>query len=198
MSYLKFQRWYNLKRAQLFTRILRADFGDIGKGALIYPPFHSNNASEVYLGANCQIHPGGWIDTISEYSGVKHTGRIEIGDGTYFGHRVHIGACRNMVIGKDVVVADNVYISDLFHGFDDINLPVLLTPLVSPGPIVIEDQVWLGERVCVMPNVRIGKHSVIGANSVVTRDIPPYSVAVGIPARVIKKFNPVTSQWERV
>ena len=69
--------------------------------------------------------------------------------------------------------------------------------LVVPGPVVIEDEVWLGERVCVMPNVTIGKHSVVGANSVVTKSIPPYSVAVDSPAKVIKQYNHDTKQWER-
>jgi lipopolysaccharide O-acetyltransferase len=69
-------------------------------------------------------------------------------------------------------------------------------PLKVPGPVVIEDEVWLGERVCVMPNVTIGKHSVIGANSVVTKDIPPYCIAVGVPARIIKQYNHNKKQWE--
>ncbi|MHB9071228.1 MAG: acyltransferase [Sedimentisphaerales bacterium] len=198
MAYLKFQNWFKLKKAQLYTTLIHSDFGDIGKGTLIYPSFHSNNVSEVYVGANCQIHAGGWIDIIPEYCNVKHDGRIDIGDGTYIGHRVHIIACRHMTIGKGVLIADNVYISDLFHGFENIDLPILTTPLVSPGPVVIEDQVWLGERVCIMPNVRIGKHSVIGANAVVTKDIPPYSVVVGIPAKVIKQFNHSTGRWEKV
>jgi acetyltransferase-like isoleucine patch superfamily enzyme len=198
MAYLKLQNWFKLKKAQAYTSLVLSDFGSIGKGTLIYPPFHSNNASEVYLGANCQVHAGGWIDTIREYYDARHEGRIDIGDGTYFGHRVHICACRHMIIGKDVLVADNVYISDLFHGFEDIDVPMLKTPLVSPGPVVIEDQVWLGERACVLPNVRIGKHSVVGANAVVTKDIPPYSVAAGVPAKVIKRYNPATGQWEKV
>ena len=198
MSYLKVQNWFNFKKAQIYTRLLRADFARIGEGTIIYPPFHSNNAAQVHIGANCQIHPGGWIDTIQEYCNVKHNPRIDVGDGTYFGHRVHVCACSYMVIGKDVLIADNVYISDLFHGFEDINLPILNTPLVSPGPVVIEDQVWLGERVCIMPNVRIGRHSIIGANAVVTKDIPPYSVAAGIPAKVIKQFNFASGKWERI
>ena len=198
MSYLKVQNWFKLKKAQLYTRLIKPDFGNIGKNSLIYPPFHSNNVSDIYLGANCQIHAGGWIDTVREYFGVKHDGRIDIGDRTYFGHRVHIIACQHMIIGKDVLVADNVYISDQFHGFTNIDLPMLATPLVSPGPVIIEDQVWLGERVCVLPNVRIGRHSIIGANAVVTKDIPPYSVAVGIPAKVVKQFNPATGQWDKV
>lgn len=198
MAYLKLQNWIKRKKAQLYTSVIRSDFGGIGKGTLIYPPFHSNNVSTVHLGENCQVHAGGWIDTVGEYCGVRHDSRIDIGDGTYFGHRVHIIACSHMSIGKNVVVADNVYISDLFHGFEDIDTPILATPLISPGPVVIEDQVWLGERVCIMPNVRIGKHSVIGANAVVTKDIPPYSVAVGIPAKVIRQFNAHTRRWEQV
>ncbi|OHB58918.1 MAG: hypothetical protein A2Y12_17715 [Planctomycetes bacterium GWF2_42_9] len=71
-------------------------------------------------------------------------------------------------------------------------------PLVNPGTVQIEDEVWLGEGVCVMPNVTIGKHSVIGSNAVVTKNIPPYSVAVGIPAKVIRQYNHETKGWERV
>lgn len=198
MSYLKFQRWCKEKRAQLYTRLVRSDFGRIGKNTLICTPFFSNNASEVYLGENCKIQPGGWIDSIREYAGVKYNGRIEIGDRAYLGHRVALAACQKMVIGNDVVFADNVYISDLLHSFDDINLPIFKTNLVSSGPVVIEDQVWLGQRVCVLPNVRIGRHSVVGANSVVTKDIPPCCVAAGVPAKIIKTHNPETNLWERV
>jgi len=198
MSFLSFQRWYKIKKAQLYTRLVRADFGKIGENTLICTPFYSNNASGIYLGSNCKIQPGGWIDSIREYFGVKYDGRIEIGDGAYLGHRVAIAACQEMFIGKDVVFADNVYITDLLHGYEDINLPIFKTPLVSAGPVVIEDQVWLGQRVSVMPNIRIGRHSVIGANSVVTKDIPPYCVAAGVPAKVIKKYNPNTCKWERV
>ena len=62
-------------------------------------------------------------------------------------------------------------------------------PLHSKGPIIIEDNVWVGENVCILENVRIGKCSIIGANAVVTHDIPPYSIAVGVPAKVIKKIK---------
>lgn len=198
MSYLKFQRWCKRIRAKIYTRLVRSDFGAIGKGTQICTPFFSNNASEVYFGANCKIQPGGWIDSIREYAGEKYNGRIEIGDRAYLGHRVAIAACQKMVIGNDVVFADNVYITDLLHGFEDINLPIFKTPLVSAGPVVIEDQVWLGQRVCVLPNVRIGTHSVVGANSVVTKNIPSYCVAAGVPAKVIKKYNLATNLWERL
>jgi acetyltransferase-like isoleucine patch superfamily enzyme len=198
MGYLKIQNWYKNHKAAVYTAMLRSDFGRIGKGTVIYPPFHSNNAKEVYIGEKCIVIGWGWIDAFCEHLGRKYDARIDIGDRTYIGHRSHINACSHMKIGNDVVIADEVFISDLSHGYEDINKPVFGTPLVSPGPVVIEDEVWLGERVCVLPNVTIGKHSVIGCNAVVTRDIPAYSVAAGTPARVIRQYNQKTGKWEKV
>jgi len=198
MGYLKVHNWLKNKKAVLYTAMLRTDFGSIGKGTRIYPPFHSNNAKDVYIGEKCLVFGGGWIDAFREHLGRTYDARIDIGDGTYIGHRSHITACGHMKIGKNVVIADEVFISDLSHGYEDINKPVFSTPLVSPGPVIIEDEVWLGERVCVLSNVRIGRHSVIGCNAVVTKDIPEYSIATGIPARVIKQYNHRTGQWEKV
>jgi acetyltransferase-like isoleucine patch superfamily enzyme len=196
MGILRLQNFLKGKKARLYTWLLRGDAGHIGKNSVVHPPFHSWNVKTLHIGDNVQIHPGGWIMTIPEYLGDKLDPEIRIGDGTYIGNRCHICACDKMRIGKDVTIADNVFISDHLHGFEDISCGVMPQPLLLPGPVVIEDEVWLGERVCVMPNVTIGKHSVIGANSVVTKDIPPYSVAVGIPAKVIKQYNHESGKWE--
>lgn len=83
-------------------------------------------------------------------------------------------------------------ITDHCHGknsLDDIDSAPEHRKLISKGPIIIEDNVWIGENVCIMPGTRIGKNSIIGALSVVTKDIPPYSVAVGTPAKVIKTLK---------
>ena len=182
----------------MYTRLVRSDFGSIGKGSLIVCPFLSYNPGGIYLGEKVMINSGGWVDCIKKYAGKEHNGRLEIGDGTYIGNHAHIFACSRLSIGKEVVIADRVYITDNLHGYSDIHQGIMSQPLVHPGPVVIEDQVWLGDGVCVMPNVTIGKHSVIGSNAVVTSDIPPYSVAVGIPARVIRQYNHQTNCWERV
>jgi acetyltransferase-like isoleucine patch superfamily enzyme len=150
----------------------------------------------LYIGDNVEIHAGGWIDIVAAYRGVNFDSALTIGDNTYIGHRCHIIVCDRMSIGKAVTIADNVYITDNLHGFEDISCGVLQQPLKVPGRVTIEDEAWIGERVCIMPNVTIGKHAVIGANSVVTKDIPPYSIAVGSPARVIKQYNPDTKSWE--
>ena len=104
----------------------------------------------------------------------------------------HVAAAFHVEIQDDVLMASGVYVSDHSHGGTaaaDLALPPNERAIVSKGPVVIEAQVWLGENVCVLPGVRIGRSSIIGANSVVTRDIPPRSVAVGAPARVIRTLD---------
>jgi acetyltransferase-like isoleucine patch superfamily enzyme len=196
MGILRLQNFLKRKRAQIYTWMLRGDAAHIGRGSIVHPPFNSGNIKTVYIGDNVCINPGGWIQTIRKYAYNRFDSELKIGDGTYIGHRCHVIACGKMIIGKDVTIADNVYITDNLHGFDDMSCGVMPQPLKVPGPVVIEDEVWLGERVCVMPNVTIGKHSVIGANSVVTKDIPPYCIAVGVPARIIKQYNHNKKQWE--
>jgi acetyltransferase-like isoleucine patch superfamily enzyme len=116
---------------------------------------------------------------------------------------VHIGAFENVTIGNNVLIASKVFISDHNHGRyegEEQSSPDL-SPSLRPihcAPVIIEDNVWIGEHVSVLPGVTLGKGSIIGANSVVNRSIPPYSIAVGAPARVVKIYNFQTSRWERV
>ena len=197
MNFLKIQGYYKYLKNSLYTQLVRGNFGRIGRKSYICPSFHSNNAKQIFIGDNCIVHSGSWLECVEQY-GKSFSPRIEIGDGAYIGNRAHIIACSHMKIGKNVLFANGVYISDNLHGYEDINNPIISQTLLNPGTVTIEDEVWLGENVCVLPNVRIGKHSVIGSNSVVTKDIPAYSVAVGAPAKVIKRYNPTEGKWERV
>ena len=196
MDFLKIQNWWKAKKGWLYTALIKGSAGKIGKGSIVMPPFHSNNIKQFYLGENCCVNPYGWIECITSYAGVEYGSKLEIGDGTYIGHFVHIIAYGHMKIGKNVVIAERVYISDNLHGFECIDMPVMPQPLKHPGAVTIEDEVWIGDGVCILPNVTIGRHSVIGSNSVVTKNIPAYSVAVGIPAKVIKEYNPNTGNWQ--
>ena len=121
-----------------------------------------------------------------------------------FGERVHIGryssiGCSNKIILEDdVLLAPFVHITDRNHTFEDIKVPIRSQKAISPGPVVIGKGTWLGYAVQIMPGIKIGRQCVIGAGSIVTQDIPDYSVAVGSPARVIKRYNLEKEEWEKV
>ena len=100
-------------------------------------------------------------------------------------------------IGNGVIFAQNIVLSGLNHGYQDVHMAIKNQP-VTKSQIIIEDEVWIGANSVVVAGVTIGKHSVIAAGSVVTKDIPSYSVAVGNPCRVIKQFNFETNLWEKV
>lgn len=122
-------------------------------------------------------------------------GDISIGANTVIGlSNTIIGP---VFIGNRVILAQNVVVSGLNHGYTDIDTAIRDQP-VNTAPIRIEEECWLGANVVVTAGVTIGKHSVIAAGSVVTKNIPPYSVAVGNPARIIKQYDFTTGEWLKV
>ena len=127
-----------------------------------------------------------------------------IGENFQMNDYVHITALESVKIGKNVLLASKIYISDCAHGSysgdnNDSNpkTPPNNRPLFSE-PVVIEDNVWLGEFVSVLPGVMIGQGTIVGANSVVSKSLPPFVIAVGTPAKPIKKFNFENKKWEKI
>ena len=117
---------------------------------------------------------------------------------------VHITAMESVKIGNNVLLASKIYISDCAHGSysgDKYDSHPYSAPDKRPlysKPVSIEDNVWLGEFVSVLPGVTIGEGTIVGANSVVSKSLPPYVIAVGTPAKPIKQFNFTTNTWERI
>ena len=153
-----------------------------------------NGAKYIRIGKKVHINEQAWLlsQQIDEYDP-----KIEIGDYTYIGRNAHIVSVRDVKIGSSVLIADKVYISDNLHDYQDIEVPIKSQAVVFKKSVCIGDHSWLGENVCVI-GASVGKHSIVGANSVVTSDIPDYSIAVGAPAKVIKQYNHQTNQWERI
>jgi acetyltransferase-like isoleucine patch superfamily enzyme len=114
-----------------------------------------------------------------------HEGTLSIGDKSNLGREISINCYLDVEVGDSALMADNVYISDFDHRFDDLAIPIKDQGIVK-SRVRIERDVWLGTKVTVCRGVVIGEGTVVGANAVVTNDLPAFSVAVGVPARVIK------------
>lgn len=114
-------------------------------------------------------------------------GKIKLGKGSVIGERCRISIANSLDVGKKVLFSPNIYITDCDHEYRNINIAVMDQGIVQKGQkVYIGDGSYIGINTVIVGNVKIGKHCVIGANSVVTHDIPDYSVAAGCPAKVIK------------
>lgn len=169
-------------------------FKCFGKKSRIDKPLRVNGKNFIELGDNVIVHPYSWLEC-QTLTGCP-TPKLKIGKNSTIGHFNHIYATQSIVLEDYVLTADKVYISDNFHSYENPDRPIITQPIKQVNPVRIGEGSWLGENVCVI-GASIGKHCTIGANSVVTHDIPDYSVAVGAPARVIKQYNFETKQWEK-
>ena len=104
-------------------------------------------------------------------------------------------AANSIEIGNNVLMSERVVILDHMHEYTDVKRPVIDQSIVDKGKIVIEDDCFIGANAVIMGDIRVGKHSVVGANSVVTKDVPAFSVVAGIPAKVIKQYNHKKKKW---
>ena len=148
-----------------------------------------DNPKGISIGDNVGIFQHAWLMGSKE-----NRGGLSVGNRTTIGHFVHIVALKEVRIGNDVLIADRVFISDCTHSYTDIGKSVQDQPVKYLQSISVGDESWIGENVCIC-GANIGKHCVIGANSVVLKDIPDYCVAAGNPAKVIKRYDFTKEQW---
>lgn len=190
--YLKYRNALHLR---LFRLFYKSKFKNFGNKSGIFSPLKIDGFENISIGKNVHIAYKSWL------AALPHTGsekcELIIGNGTSIGNFNHIYATRSIIIGKNVLTADKVYISDNLHNYENISLPIIKQPIKQIATVVIGDGCWLGENVCVI-GASIGRNSVIGANSVVTKDIPDYCIAVGSPAKVIKRYCFETKEWIKI
>lgn len=174
-----------------FALTYRSRLGFLGGHAFLYRPFRIDGHSGIEIGDGSVMQRGGWL-YCGDLDGRR--ARLHIGKGCVFGYNNHITAVSDVQIGDHVLTANNVYISDNLHAYEDVERPVMHQPVRLKQAVSIGDGSWIGENACII-GARIGRNCVIGANAVVTRDIPDYSVAVGAPAVVIKQYDPLSQKW---
>lgn len=166
-----------------------------GRGSSIRRPLLVTGGRAIAIGVHVSIWPGARLEAINVEPGAR---RIDIGAGTVIHPCVHIGAIVSVRVGRGVLIASNVYITDHDHDWSNPDEPVISNRRVVAAPVEIGDHVWIGERAMVLKGVRIGAGSIIGAGSVVTRDVPARSIVVGAPARVVKTYNDQDREWRGV
>jgi lipopolysaccharide O-acetyltransferase len=167
---------------------------------LIRRPFYIRGAERISIGRNFTTGVGVRLETIG---GGKELCLV-IGDHVQLNDAVHIGAIERVEIGDHTLIASRVFISDHNHGIYDVRnvdsipgVPPINRPLIS-SPVKIGCNVWIGEQVCILPGITIGDGAIIGAGSVVTKDVPERSIVAGNPAKVIRVFDESIGEWRRV
>ncbi len=156
------------------------------------------------IGADFHAGDALWLEAVMRYEGQRYEPELVVGPHARLSDNVHIACLHRVTLGAHLLTGSRVLISDHTHGCYDgdghyassgPDVPPALRPLHSAGAIVIGDNVWLGDGVAVLAGASIGDGCVIGANSVVTGEIPPGCVAVGAPARLIRRWDAGSAAW---
>ena len=191
--------YWQFIRNRLFSRCV---FGRWGFN--VHPDARVGGVEYMQIGQHFSAGRGLWMETISSYGQQHFKPQLIIGDNVSLSEYVHIGCVNHIKIGNNVLLGSKIYITDHNHGDyrgshpDSPDVPPGKRPLTTGESVIIEDNVWIGEFCTILPGVTIGYGSIIGSHTTVTHDIPPKSIAVGSPARVIKQWDEGTRTWDKV
>lgn len=177
----------------LLYRAFGAFFGRMGKRARIIWPLRIVGAGYCNFGDEAVLQYGAYVAVLPVHN---DTPRLSVGPRTQIGNHAHIVVTHSVEIGASVLIADRFFVADNAHEFADPEVPIRDQGLRKLAPVSIGDGSWIGENVCVV-GASIGRQCVVGANSVVTRDLPDHCVAAGSPAIVLKRYCADRQQWRR-
>jgi len=185
----------NLLSRLVFRLTVGPLFGRFGRRAAVLRPRGIEGIGNIKIDDDVYVADGGLLAAVP-LTGADQC-ELTIGQGCKLGANNHIYATCSVVFEADVLTAGNVYVSDNAHGYEDPTVAILKQPVQQLAKVRIGRGAWLGQNVCVI-GASIGRGSVIGSNSVVLQDIPDYCVAVGAPARIVRRLDPVSGAWTRV
>lgn len=184
--------FFSLFKAKFMTELYRKQFKSFGKKSIIYSICELKSPERIFIGEDTRI---GRMVLLRCFDSNLESGvsTIYIGNNSNIGDMTTITSARKIIIGNGVVTGRMVLITDNSHGhtnvLNELDINPILRPIVSVGEVIIEDNVWIGERASIMPGVHIGKGSIIAANAVVTKNVPPYTVVGGCPAKIIRTIK---------
>lgn len=179
-------------KSVLYTGMVSRKFKHFGK-SIIKSPFRKLIGSEyIVIGDNVTIGAAVVLTAWNKHINQTFEPQISIGNGTSIGDECHITAINNIIIGNNVLMGKKITITDNSHGnntMEQLYLPPSKRSLYSKGPVIIKDGVWIGDKVTILAGITIEENSIVGANSVVNKDILANCIAAGVPAKVIKKIG---------
>ena len=182
-------------------------FGNNPKNVRIALPRRIINPDRIFFGNNVSLGPGSFIIAMTHYPTMtmehpekkqqiqRFNSKIIIGNNVTSTADLQIAAQSEIVIEDDVMFASNIHINNALHGYENANEPYKYQKISRIAPVLIKRGCWIGQNVIILPGVTVGKYSIIGANSVVTKSIPDKCIAVGTPAKVIKKWDETRQRW---
>lgn len=189
--------WINTLKIPI-NIIIYSEFKFFGKGSRIKNPRKVRGGKCIEIGKNAYILENSKLFAMQKYLGEYYDPEIKIGDNVYAGTDLYIVSINGVVIHDNCVISNHVYINDSSHGLDPLAGSIMEQKLFSKGKVEIGEFTFIGYRACIMPGVTLGKHCIVGANSVVTKSFPDYSMVAGCPAKLIRVYSPKSQSWVAV
>lgn len=188
------RNWFEWQITRVYSRLIARSFRSYAPSR-VHPTARVENPEYIILDG-VSIQRGCWLYAITyDSAGHHYEPQMIIGKGTDIGSYCHITCATRLEIGKNVLMGQSVFISDSTHVFCDPDVPVCAQGLAS-SPISIGEGSWLGNHAAII-GCSVGRNCVVGANAVVTRDVPDFCVVAGAPARIIKRYDPTARAWVR-
>jgi len=170
-------------------------FAAFGDQSVVVPPAVILSPHRIRIGDGVLIQERAWLSVVEEWYGQTFEPSFTIGNRTTLGRNNYISCIGQVEIGDDVLTGDDVLIADTYHGYRDPDVAIRYQPMAPPEPVRIGDGVALYPRAVVLQGVTIGDRSNIAAGAVVTEDVPPNSLVVGNPGRVVRRYDHEREEW---
>ena len=201
---IKMLNWLKSQKVDFYANLIKNAFASCGENVSFGGFMNLIGAKYATIGNSCTIGKGVVLEIYDNYGEQKFNPEFTMGSNSSIGEYSHVTCINKIKIGDNVRMGRKVFISDNDHGASKIDLLDMapnFRPLFTKGLVIIYDNVLIGEMACIMPGVSIGKGAIIGANAVVTHNVPPYCVVGGNPAKIIKDLRPVGGKitlWDNI
>lgn len=176
-------------------KVKASEFAHFGKRSLIHSPKGILARHRIEIGDDVLIHEHAMFSVVERFNGRDHEPWLRIGSGTNIGAGIWLSCVGQIEIGEHNLMGHNILIADSYHEYQDPDAPIISQPMAWPEGVTVEPGCIIGPHAAILAGVTIGRNSFVAANAVVTKSVPPNSVVVGNPARVIRHYDRDRGEW---